>query len=133
MSLKYGDIRLIVKENPTWPKANRGHLKKILLASKDIPLEELAAKLNEVYGGKMLAMQLKLAERSERWVNPAVAEIYSRMADARLKANESNGNDSRRRFFEKLEKLHGLEVGGLAFDLLEGELKHFEKEIPLWV
>lgn len=49
---------------------------------------------------------------------------------ARAFVSKCDGNASARRFWLKLEKLHELDVG-LPFDVLEGELKHFRKEIPM--
>ena len=131
MSTKYEGIRLIVTENSTWPKATRRHLKKVVLAAENVGLPAIIARLSDEVYGNVLAAQLILGERSERWVDPTVAETFSRMVEARVCVNQCDGNDSARRFWKKLEMLYESDVG-LSFDALANELKHFEKEIPLW-
>jgi hypothetical protein len=127
-----GGIRLIITEDCRARKTfHKGRLKKVVLAAQNVPLPAIIARLSEVYGD-ILAAQLLIGERSERWINPTVTETFSRMAEARACASQADGNDRAQRFWKKLEMLYQSDVG-LPFDVLQGELKNFEKEIRLRV
>jgi hypothetical protein len=125
------DVALILHHSDcSCLRKSSGNLRKVVLARANIPIQAVAEQLQKYHaekGRQIIAVRLQQKKSQRTWINPRFTEALEKMEQLQTKINQADGNDSAKRFWQKLLRLEEFECEQLDFGTLQTELGNFGK------